>query len=226
VLLAEDLLLLVPDDAIGRLSGLPAQVDAGLAGANLIELALMYKVDLSREGDEGKPGRIIVRDRSPAGDEVLDTALGIVIAHQGKKPIAVIKPLSENLRRTLYRRLADSGMIRAEQGRVLGVLPTRRWIPDGRHEAEMSQLMTQALVEQKAPDTRIAALIALVHALKCEQKIVDPRRYGLSGRNLRARAEAIAKSDWAPQPIRKAIDEMIAAVAAIRATEAASRVDF
>lgn len=38
VLLAEDFLLLVTDDASGRLSALVASVDAGLGGANLVEL--------------------------------------------------------------------------------------------------------------------------------------------------------------------------------------------
>ena len=109
MLLAEDLLLLVTDDASGRLSVPTAQVDAGLGGANLAELTVMNKVGLSGQGDQGKPGRIIVRDPSPAGDEVLDAALQIVIAHQGKKPSTVIGPLSKNLRRTLYERLAGAG---------------------------------------------------------------------------------------------------------------------
>jgi hypothetical protein len=34
--------------------------------------------------------------------------------------------------------------------------------------------VTQALVQQVTPDTRTAALIALVHAVGCEDKIVDP----------------------------------------------------
>jgi hypothetical protein len=215
MLLAEDLLLLVTDDASGRLSAPGAQVDAGLSGANLVELALMNKVDLSGEGDAGKPGRLIVRDPSPPGDEVLDAALGIVVAHHGRKPSAVIRPLGKNLRRTLYGRLAASGVIRAERGRVLGVFPARRWpTQDASHEETVRQLRTQALVQQTAPDTRTAALIALVHALKCEHKIFDPRRYGPSRRQLRARAAEIAEGNWASEAVRKAIDEMIAAVAA------------
>ena len=62
MLLAEDLLLLVTDDASGRLSVSAAQVDAGLGGANLAELTLLNKVGLSGQGDQGKPGRIIVGD--------------------------------------------------------------------------------------------------------------------------------------------------------------------
>jgi len=218
VLLAEDLLLLVTDDASGRLSASAAQVDAGLGGANLVELTMKNKVDLSGEEEQGKPGRIIVRDPSPAGDAVLDAALEIVMAHQGKKPSAVIRPLSKNLRQTLYRRLADSGLVRAEQGRILGVFPTHRWpTQDASHEAETRRLVNQALVQRTVPDTRTAALIALLHALRCEHKIVDPRQYDLSKRELTARAGEIAQGNWASEAVRRAIEEMTAAVAAATA---------
>ena len=221
MLLAEDLLLLVTDDATGRLSAAAAPVDAGLGGANLIELTLRGKVDLSGEQDQDKPKRIVVRDPSPAGDAVLDAALETVIAHQGQKPSTVIRPLSKNLRPTLYQRLADSGVVRAERGKIFGVFPSHRWpAQDASHDAEVRRLMTQALVQQEAADTRTAALIALVHAVGCEDKVVDPRQYGLSRRELRARAEEIAKGNWASEAVRKAIKEMMAAVMA--ATTAAA----
>jgi AcrR family transcriptional regulator len=223
VLIAEDLLLLVTDDASGRLSAPVAQVDAGLGGANLVELTLMGKVDLSGAGDAGKPGRIIVRDPSPAGDAVLDAALEILVAHQGNKPSSVIRPLSKNLRQALYERLAASGVLRAERGRSLGIFPTHTWpTQDARHEAEVRRLVTQALVHKVAPDARSAALIALLHALRCEHKIIDPRQSGLSKQQLRARAEEIARGNWASEAVRTVIVAMIAAVVA--ATSAAATV--
>ena len=114
-------------------------------------------------------------------------------------------------------------MIRAEQGRTLGLFLAHRWPgQDTGHEGQVRQLVTQALVQQGAPDARSAALIALLHALRCEHKIVDPRHYGLSKRHLRARAEEIATGNWAAEAVRKAIEEIIAAVAATSAAAAAS----
>jgi len=211
MLLAEDLLLLVTDDASGRLSAPADRVAAGLGGANLVELTLRNKVDLTGEHDPGRPGRIIVRDPSPPGDAILDTALETVTVYQGKRPSAVIKPLSKNLRRTLYERLAGNGVVRAEKSRILGVFPVRRWpAQDGSRDAEVRRLMTQALVQQVAPDARTAALIALVHAVGCVDKIVDPRQNGLSKRELKARAKKIAEGNWASAAVRKAIEEMMA----------------
>jgi hypothetical protein len=213
MLLAEDLLLLVTDDASGRLSAPAEKVDAGLGGANLVELTLRDKVDLTGEQDPGKPGRIIVRDPSPLGDAVLDAALEVLLARQGKRPAAVIGPLSKNLRGRLYERLASRGVVRAERSRVFGVFPVRRWpADDASEEAEVRRLMAQALVQQVAPDTRTAALIALAHAVGYVDKIVDARQHGLSNRELRARAAEIAEGNWASEAVRKAIEEMMAAV--------------
>ena len=223
MLIAEDLLLLVTDDASGRLTVPAAHADAGLGGANLVELTLMHKVGLTTEQDAGKPGRIIVRDPSPSGDQILDGALQTVIAHQGKRPSAVIRPLSRNLRVALYERLASSGVIRAGQGRILGIFPAQRWpAQDASHEAQTRRLLTGALVHRAAPDARSAALIALAHALRCEHEITGPGERGLSSRQLRARAEEIAQGEWASQAVRRAIDEMTAAVAAAISTTAAA----
>src|ERR1700759_1720258 len=223
MLLAEDLLLLVTDDASGRLSVPGVQADGGVGGGNRVELTLRGQVDVAGEQDPGKPGRIIVRDPSPPGDEVLDTALQTLVARQGSKPSAVIKPLGKNLRPVLYQRLAASGGLRAGHGRPLGIFPPRTWpTQDPSHEAEMRQLVTQALVQPSAPDERTAALIALLHALKCEHKVVDPRPYQLSRRQLRARAAEIAQGNWASEAVRKAIDEMMAAVAAASAAATAA----
>jgi hypothetical protein len=212
MLLAEDLLLLVTGNASGRLIAPSDQVDAGLGGANLVELTMMGKVDLSNDTDLGKPGRIIVRDPSPARDGVLDAALGILIERQGGKPYTVIRALGKNLRQALYERLANDGAVRSQRGRVLGVFPTRRWPAQDDQQAErLRQLVGQALVQQQVPDARTAALIALLHALRCEHKIIDPKPYHLSRRQLRARAEEISVGNWASDAVRKVIRDMASA---------------
>ena len=215
MLLAEDLLLLVTDNASGRLSVPSAQVDAGLGGANMVELTMLSKVDLSGAGDQAKPGRIIVRDPSPAGDEVLDAALGILIKRQGSKPFTVIRPLGKNVRPALYERLAGRGAIRPGRGRTLGIFPTRTWpAQDAQHEEQVRDLVLQTLVQQTSPDDRTAALIALLHALRCEHKIIDPSPYHLSRRQLRTRAAEIAEGNWASAAVHKVISDMNSAAAA------------
>lgn len=47
----------------------------------------------------------------------------------------MIGPLSKNLRGTLYQRLADRGVVRAERGRIFGVFPIRR--QRGRYQPQL-----------------------------------------------------------------------------------------
>jgi hypothetical protein len=211
MLLAEEFLLLVTDVS-GRLCASGAQVDVALAGANVIELTALGKVGLAGEQDPGRPGSIVVRDSSSAGDEVLDAALRALAARQGRKPAAALRPMSRRLRKALYPRLAAAGLVHEGQGRLLGVFPASRWpVADTGQQERLREQLAQALVQQAQPPERTAALIALAHALKREHKIVDPGRDGISKRELRARAAAIAQGNWAADAVRKVIQEMIAA---------------
>jgi len=60
-----------------------------------------------------------------------------------------------------------------------------------------------------------------LHALRCEHKIINPGEYGLSRRELSSRAEQIAKGNWASEAVRRAIQEMTAAVVAAVSSAAA-----
>jgi Golgi phosphoprotein 3 (GPP34) len=209
MLIAEDLLLLLTDDVTGKLVLPAAQVDVALGGANLIELTLSERVGL----DDRK--RVVVHDQSSTGDPVLDGALGIVGARQGKKPKAVVEALGKNLRITLYGRLVAGGVLRAQKSKVLGLFPVRRW-PAAKveHEQDVRTQLTQVLVQRTTPDSRTAALTSLLHALKSEHRIVDPKEHGLTRKELRTRAKEISSGDWASEAVRQAIDAMMAAVVA------------
>lgn len=207
MLIAEDLLLLVTDDESGRLTAPATNVDFALAGATLVELALLHRVTVSDKG------RIVVQDPALTGDAVLDAALATLGRHAGKRPSAVIRPLSKKLRQRLYERLAGGGQLSRAQHRVLGIFLSTRWpAQDAGHENEVRGAVTQALVQGSTPDDRTAAVIALVHALRVEHKVVDRREYDVSTHQLRKRAGEIAEGDWAAAAVRAAINEMIAAV--------------
>jgi hypothetical protein len=214
VLIAEDLLLLLTEDATGTLSVTGKAVDLALGGAHLLQLEQLHKVALTIDSDQGRPGRIIVRDPGPVGDPLLDAALETLRGKQGKKPESVINPLSKNLRPAVYERLVASGVLRAERGKVLGLFTRRRWpTADASHEDQVRGSVIQTLVQRTTPDARTAALIALLHALKAEHRIVDVREHSLTRRELRSRAGQIAEPFWAARAVRRAIDAANAAAA-------------
>ena len=78
-------------------------------------------------------------------------------------------------------------------------------------------MVTQGLINKVAPDARTAVFIALLHALRCEYKMVDPGRSGLSKQQFRARAEEIARRNWESEAVRKVIAAVAAATSAAAA---------
>jgi hypothetical protein len=214
MLLAEDLLLLVTDDSTGRLVAGGTEVDVALGGARLVELALLERVDLA-------DGRLRIRDDSPTGDDLLDDALVVVAGKAGKKPKDAVGPLGKKLRPRLYDRLVAAGVLRAEEGRILGIFPTKSWPAEqAAHEAELRNRIEHAVVRGGDADERTAALVSLLHALRSTHKVVDPKAHGLSKRDVSGRAKQIAEGDWGSAAVRRAIDDMMAAVMA--ATTAAT----
>ena len=124
MLIAEDLLLLATDDATGKTTVSSMQLDPALAGAVLIELVVAGRVNL--EG-EGKAAKVVVTHQSPLGDPVLDAALQSLLAKGPLKPSAAIPRLAKGLRGRLNDQLAGRGILRREQGKILGLFPTTRW---------------------------------------------------------------------------------------------------
>lgn len=210
---AEDLLLLLTNDETGKLVVPREQADVALGGANLIELTLMERVGR----DDRK--RVVVHDPAGTGDPILDEALRIIGARAGKKPKAVVEALGKHLRTALYSRLVDEGVLRAEERKVLGIFPVHRW-PAARaeHEEQVRTQLTQVLVQRTTPDSRTSALVALLHALKSEHRVVDPKEHGLTRRELQGRAKEISMGDWASEGVRQAIEAMQAAMTAAAST--------
>jgi hypothetical protein len=206
MLIAEDLLLLLYDDETGKpIAGSPG-LDYALAGAVLIELTLSRKVDITTQG------RLEVLDRAPTGDPILDERLSYIADKPGKKPKNQVGALSKRLREQLLARLADRGVLEADQGKVLGLFPVTRWpAKDARHESEVRAKLESVLKVGTAPDERTGALIALLSALNVVPKVVTD---AVDKRALKQRAKEIADSDWAAAAVKKAVTEMQAAVTA------------
>ena len=215
MLLAEDLLLLLTDDDTGKLAASGTEVDVALGGALLVELTLMQRVDVAGPDERVREGRLVVRDSDPTGDALLDEALSVVGQKEGKKPQSVVAPLGKQVRGRLYERLVEGGLLRAEDDRILGVLPRHRWpAVDAAHESSVRAGLASALREGAAAEVRTGALISLLLALGVVHKVVDPVSVGLPKKELTAHAKRIAEGDWAAKAVRQAIDSMNAAIIA------------
>src|SRR4051794_12111916 len=152
MLLAEECLLLLLDDATGKAKVDPSHLDLALAGALLAELAERGRVAVTGPGEPVKSGRLVVEDRTPTGDPVLDGALRGIGDKSPRKPETVLGGLTKQLRVTLLTRLADRGILREEQPRALGLFPVRRWpANDSRHARSLRSALRDVLVVGRTP---------------------------------------------------------------------------
>jgi hypothetical protein len=215
MLIAEDLLLLLTADDSGKLTADTTSTDIALGGALLADLELSRRVDVAGPGERVDEGRLIVRDATPTGDDVLDDALATLGHREGKKAHTVVATLGKRTRARLYERLTRSGLLRSEEGRILGLFPTHRWPAERRgHEAAVRAGLVTALRDGGTADARTRALISLLLALKAVHKAVAPESVGLSRRELQATAERIAEGEAVGKAVRSAIEAGEAAIVA------------
>jgi len=211
MLIAEDLLLLLLDDRSGKPLLEATRLQLALAGGVLLELAIAERVDAADPGEQVKKGRLVVRDRTSTGDDVLDDALALLDEREGKKPESVLGKLGKGLRERLLARLAARGILREEKGKALGIFPTTRWPAiDAQHEESVRSGLHAALVVGQQPDQRTGALIALLAAVDAVPKVMDARDKNA----VKDRARLIAEGTWAADSVRKAVQAANAALMA------------
>ena len=220
-LIAQDLLLLLLEDESGKLTN-TGHLDIGIGGAMLVELALAGSVEVGERPGRWAKAKVRATGTDPGPDPVLQEALAQV-AEKERDAESLVGRLGKKRREELLTRLVELGVLRREDGTVLGLFPRTRWpAADGAHESEVRRRLSDVLVAGTTPDERTAALVALLSALDLAHKVID--REGLPAREVKARAKEIADGDWAAKAVKDAVQAAQAAVAAatIAATTAAT----
>lgn len=208
MLIAEDVLLLATDDDTGKTTVSSMQLDPALAGAVLIELVVAGRVNLQ---GEGRQAQVVVTDPAPLGDPVLDVALQSLIEKGPQKPGATISRLGKGLRDRLNDQLAARGILRREDGKVLGIFPTTRWpTQDPGYEAGVRAPVVGALLKGVEPDGKTAAIISVLTAADMLNTVVQKPDLKAA----KARGKEIGDGNWATDSVRKVIQEAQGAIAA------------
>lgn len=209
MVIAEDLLLLLTDDETGKFVVDGGRLDLALAGACVIELAMLSRVDVAGEGDAAKAGRLVVRDETPTGDAVLDGALEQCVRLHGAKPQNALGKIRKNLRPVVLDRLAAQGVVRRHETRLLWIFPVTRWpVIDSAHEREILDQLRAALLNGATPDSRTAALVGLLSAVDAAHKVIVAE----DRKAVRKRAREIRESQWATDAVGKAVEAVESAV--------------
>ena len=205
MLLAEEFLLLVTSPEGKWLAGSDA-VPLALAGGLLVELASHRRLGVDDRD------RILVIDRSPVDDPVLEDARATFTAAEGKKPERVLGKVAKGLGDRLYDRLIAAGTVEVHK---VPLLPLRHF--PLRDLAPRQQIWTDVaalLRGDRRPDTRTAALLGLTTASGALTRVFPPKDFGVSKRGLTRRAREIYDGDWATDAVGRAVRNVQAATAA------------
>ncbi len=203
--LADELALLAYDDAgINRMSN--PGFGYALAGALLVELALAGRVVV-------EDGRVRVVDRGRTGHALVDDALARIADHEKhRKPKDWVVGLAKGLPQRVVDGLVTAGILHREQDKVLWVFTSTRYpSPRGVEAPAESQVRARLdrVIRSSGPvEPRTAALLALVRATKFERRTFPevPRD------QVRARLDEVGRADWAAAAVKRAIEEMQAAI--------------
>lgn len=214
MLIAEEFLLLCLDDETGRRSIGGEKIEPALAGALVVELALLERIGITSD-DEGlmKRRRITITSTKPTDDPVLDDAVSYLQAKDRAKVQDAIspmawKPMTKGLRQKLLERLTASGVLTEQHGKALGIFPTTQWpTADPTAETEVRARLRSALVDGLTPTERTVALIGLLYVTGHVNRALP----GEDKKLVRQRAKTLAEGDWAAKAVQAVVESVQAA---------------
>ncbi|MGQ7296682.1 GOLPH3/VPS74 family protein [Quadrisphaera sp. KR29] len=216
MLIAEDLALLLLDDAKGTWLLDSSHRGPVLAGAVLTELVLAGRLRPEPGADGREPGpkaKLVVVDDAPLGDPVLDAALARIGARRPSRADALLGPVAKGLEPELVSRLVAAGAVTPRQEKVLLVFSrTTHPAADPSAERSVRDRVASALRGGRADDERTAALVALLSVSKVLPKVVDPASVGLDRKGLEAAGKAVAADDRIAGSVKHALASVDAAV--------------
>lgn len=192
--LIDDLLLLAagPDQQLNIL----AKLRFGLSGAELARLAAARRIDIVRR-------RIQALGAAPTGDVLLDDALkSISGARNQRTATAWVARRRPGLVERYLARLESAWIIRVRRRRVLGFIPSIRWVIINTARAAQARDRLQAIAAGTGSvDPADAVLAGLASATGIAASLYP----GSAGAAARERLSQVARSDPAAATVTQAV---------------------
>jgi hypothetical protein len=161
--IAEDLLLLLLDNAANRPALDRDRREKVLGAAVLLDLAWACRIRPSVDGEPIPPGRLLLLAGPALGDPILDPALRL-LQRRPLKPSAAVAKLRRGIEPALLRHLEEGGHIRPIQLRGNRFNGSRVWpIANRSRVNEARSALLAALFDLRNPSPTTAAIISLLH---------------------------------------------------------------
>jgi hypothetical protein len=163
--IAEDLLLLLLDNASGHPALDRARCERVLAAAVLLDLAHACRIRPAVDGEPVQAGRLLVLTGPLPRDPVVAPALQLLL-RRPLSPAAAIAKLRRDTFAALLSQLERTGQVHRVRLYANGSKPVDGWqLTDRRRVSHVRAAMTAALFDQQRPDPATATIISLLHAV-------------------------------------------------------------
>ena len=192
--IAEDLLLLLLDNASGQ-PGLDRQRRQRVLGAAvLLDLAWACRIRPAVDGDPVEPGRLVALTTPGPVDPVTGPALAL-LSQRPLRPATAVAKLSRSTEDKLLEHLQRSGLIRRIPLPSKGFKRAAAFPLLNRDRADGARVaLLAALFERRPPSPSTAAIITLLHATDGLGALLSLNDRGW--RWVHARAGEIALGSW------------------------------
>jgi Golgi phosphoprotein 3 GPP34 len=192
--IAEDLLLLLLDNAANRPALERDQREKVLSAAVLLDLAFACRVRPSVDGEPMPAGRLLLLTGPELDDPILDPALRR-LQRRPLKPHAAVAKLRRGVEPALLHQLEQGGHIRPIQLRGKWFNGTRAWPMANRSRVDNARsALLAALFDSRCPSPTTAAIISLLHPMDGLGALLSLNERGWEW--VRSRAADIAGGCW------------------------------
>jgi hypothetical protein len=192
--IAEDLLLLLLDNASGRPALDRDRRERVLSAAVLLDLAHACRIRPAAPNEPVEPGRLLVLMGPDPLDPVLMPALKL-LARRPMRPATAVARIRRGVESTLLDKLERAGQIRAVGAGGKGLNRSTAWpfVDRTRVNAARAAVLS-ALFERSSPPPTTAAIISLLHAVDGLAVLLSLNERGW--RWVDNRAGEIASGSW------------------------------
>ena len=214
MLICEELFLLLTKDS-GKPESRMTYPSYGLTGALLTDLLLAGRISLT----EDRSPRVYIVNSGPTGHPVLDWALTVLPAKDGKRFSSLVPWGKLNPTHRIAESLEAAGTIRIHTGGLFGsfnpTYPTLDPVP----ERQLRERIDGALRGVQPPTGPDVALLAILQALNIAPVVLPQQETGLSRGELKRRIKELSGENPVGRAVQRAVDATTMAI--IAATSAA-----
>ena len=192
--IAEDLLLLLLDNASARPGLDRARRERVLTAAALLDLAHACRIRPAVDSESVEAGRLVVLSGPHPADPVLTPALQLLL-RRPITPAAAIAKLRRVTPAAVFAKLEHDGQIRRVRLQGNGVKRSYAWpLIDRTRASQTRAALVSALFDEDRPDPTTASIISLLHTIDGLGAVLSLNDRGWEW--VHSRAGDIASGGW------------------------------